>query len=69
MAATERVLISSPTLPSEPLLASKDGHAVPGLRISVRTTSSSFSDYPDWSLEEVEGAAHSRRLITDGACS
>ena len=39
---------------------------LPGLRISARLTTSSFSDYPEWSMDELQYRAW---LITDGTCS
>jgi hypothetical protein len=68
MAATERILISTP-----PLLDSKEGATPlapgPGLRISVRTTTASFTDYPDWNLEELSLAIRGSVVVTDGDCS
>ena len=68
MAATERILISTP-----PLLEPKEGLAAsnpsPGLRISVRTTTASFADYPDWNLDELAASARGGIVVTDGACS
>lgn len=40
----------------------------PGLRISIRSTTSSFSDYPEWNLEELS-SRRSDSVVTDGACS
>lgn len=40
----------------------------PGLRISIRSTTSSLSDYPEWRLEEIAHPGF-EKIITDGACS
>ena len=66
MAATERIMILKPG--SEPSREKRDLNDLIGLRVRVRTTTSSLSDYPDWNLDELR--LHDRdRLVTDGACS
>ena len=40
----------------------------PGLRITIRSTTSSMSDYPEWRLEELTKAKQDN-VVTDGACS
>ena len=35
---------------------------IPGLKVMVRTTSSSLSDYPEWNLDD-------HNVVSDGACS
>ena len=63
MAAINRI-----TLPHDSCNAADEDGTLPGLRISARLTTSSFSDYPEWSVEELH--AHYRdSLITDGTCS
>jgi|GEM_PF-6689787 len=41
---------------------------LPGLRIAIRATTSSLSDYPEWSLDELD-QQYRNALITDGTCS
>jgi hypothetical protein len=41
---------------------------LPGLRIGIRSTTSSLSDYPEWNVEELY-QQYRDNLITDGACS
>jgi hypothetical protein len=68
MAATERVtLIQSE--PDRSILLSREleGESA-GLRIMVRTTTASLSDYPEWSLDELRGYRRDA-VVTDGACS
>ena len=65
MAATERVLILAPGNDS---LRGRDSAELSGLRVRVRTTTSSLSDYPEWSLDELKQNDRDR-LVTDGACS
>lgn len=66
MAATERVTMNYPT-PDLPRSALESGsHA--GLRISIRTTTSSLSDYPEWNLEELR-SYRKDAVVTDGSCS
>lgn len=62
MATIERV-----TLPSLSHETDQTG-AAPGLRISVRTTTSHLSDYPEWRMEELTGNTNVN-VVTDGACS
>jgi hypothetical protein len=66
MAATERVLILKPKMESS--RERRDSMEVVGLRVRVRTTTASLSDYPEWNLDELR--PHERdRLVTDGSCS
>jgi hypothetical protein len=44
------------------------GTASPGLRISVRSTTSSLSDYPEWCLDGF-GKSPYESVVSDGACS
>lgn len=62
MALIERV-----TLPSTNLETETTG-SYPGLRISIRSTTSSMSDYPEWRLEEIIQPGKDN-VVTDGACS
>ena len=67
MAATERVTLiqtESERLRTLPL----QGGEMPGLRVMARTTTSSLSDYPEWSLDELRGYRRDA-VVTDGACS
>jgi hypothetical protein len=68
MAATERILIFKPKPESQkgPVPQREPLPAAIGLRVSVRTTTSSLPDYPEWNLDELRSPD---RLITDGACS
>ncbi len=66
MAATERVLILKPRIESS--REKRDSTEVVGLRVRVRTTTASLSDYPEWNLEELRPQDRDR-LVTDGACS
>jgi hypothetical protein len=68
MAATERILIFKPKTesPKGALPQREPLPAAIGLRVSVRTTTASLPDYPEWNLDELRGPD---RLITDGACS
>jgi hypothetical protein len=68
MAATERILIFKPKTESSKGSPkdSRDSVHPAGLKVSVRTTTSSLSDYPEWNLDELRNP---NRLITDGACS
>jgi hypothetical protein len=43
--------------------AEKDAF-LPGLRIKVRTTTSSRSDYPEWNMNMDD-----QNVVSDGACS
>jgi len=40
----------------------------PGLRISIRSTTSSMPDYHEWRLEEIN-RPNQENVVTDGACS
>jgi hypothetical protein len=67
MAATERVTLiqtESERLRALPL----HGGETAGLRIMARTTTSSLSDYPEWSLDELRSYRRDA-VVTDGACS
>jgi len=66
MAATERILILKPR--SETPRESRDSVDSVGLRVRVRTTTSSLSDYPEWNLDELRMSDRDK-LVTDGACS
>jgi hypothetical protein len=68
MAATERILIFKPKTESSKGSPKESREAVhpAGLKVNVRTTTSSLSDYPEWNLDELRNP---NRLITDGACS
>lgn len=72
MAATERILIFKPKTesskgsPKESPKESRESVHPAGLKVNVRTTTSSLSDYPEWNLDELRNP---NRLITDGACS
>ena len=39
-----------------------------GYSVNIRTTTSSFSDYPEWDLENLRNQA-SALTVTDGTCS
>jgi hypothetical protein len=43
-------------------------NGMPGLRIAVRATTSSLSDYPEWSLDQY-GLQPYESVVSDGACS
>ncbi len=65
MAATERVLILKPKMETS---REKQSMEVIGLRVRIRTTTASLSDYPEWNLDELR--LHDRdRVVTDGSCS
>ena len=64
MAAIERVTLHPGDAPVSH--HSEAEGLLPGLRISARITTSSFSDYPEWSMEELQ---YKNGLITDGTCS
>ncbi|MBU6153248.1 MAG: hypothetical protein KGP28_02995 [Bdellovibrionales bacterium] len=66
MAATERVLILRPK--PDASREKRDAFESFGLRIRVRTTTASLSDYPDWNLDELR-VQDRDRLVTDGSCS
>lgn len=68
MAATERILIFKPKIesPKGAPQESRDSVLPTGLKVSVRTTTASLSDYPEWNLDELRSP---NRVITDGACS
>jgi hypothetical protein len=66
MAATERILILKPK--TETSREVRDSFEPAGLRVRVRTTTSSLSDYPEWNLDELR-ASDRERLVTDGSCS
>ena len=62
MAIIERI-----TLPTTQFDNETTG-AYPGLRISIRSTTSSMSDYPEWRVEELK-LPNQDNIVTDGACS
>lgn len=66
MAIIERFTISSSTIGTFEEPASAD--VFPGLRISVRATTSSLTDYPEWRLEDL-GKNTYESVVSDGACS
>jgi len=66
MAATERVSLLP--MNREVLLKSDESHFMPGLRVMVRTTTSSLSDYPEWNMDHLSGTRKDG-IVTDGACS
>ncbi len=67
MAAIERITLESVPL-SQTLTAFHETiSAMPGLRINIRATTSSFSDYSDWNLDELRTGK--MPVITDGTCS
>lgn len=62
MALIERITL--PTTTTE-----NDAYGLnPGLRITIRTTTSSLSDYPEWRLEELS-KKNTDTVVTDGSCS
>ena len=64
MALIERITLPSSIFSSETDVVG----AFPGLRISIRSTTSSLSDYPEWRVEELR--THSlETVVTDGSCS
>ena len=64
MAQIERI-----TLQPAPIADSTESsNFIPGLRITVRTTTASLSDYPEWRLEDLRNKK-TANLVTDGACS
>ena len=66
MAATERFTLISNTQDSSQEV--NETSVRPGLRISIRTTTSSLSDYPEWNLDELR-FDRKDAIVTDGACS
>ena len=63
MAVIERISLTSVA----PLTLNEAGdhsYEAPGLRISIRSTSSSLSDYPEWRLDSTYES-----VVSDGACS
>ena len=66
MAIIERFTISSTTIGNIEEAASAD--VFPGLRISVRATTSSMKDYPEWRMEDLRKSAY-ESVVSDGACS
>ncbi len=62
MAMIERVEMQS----EQPLFRSASDSYSAGLRIDIRSTSSSLSDYAEW---DVESLKNQKDLITDGSCS
>lgn len=41
-------------------------HALPGLRISARLTTSSLSDYPQFDLNQIRDGKKTDAVVTDG---
>jgi hypothetical protein len=69
MAIIERVDLNAMNHDRAPSEAETlSGMGLPGLRIGVRLTTSSLSDYPEWNIEELR---HQKRnlVVTDGTCS
>lgn len=62
MAIIERITLPNPALDTE------STGTYPGLRISIRSTTSSLSDYPEWRLDELS-SPNQDNVVTDGACS
>jgi hypothetical protein len=62
MAIIERITLPSTNIENE------NTPSYPGLRISIRSTTSSMSDYPEWRLEELSKTKQDN-VVTDGACS
>lgn len=62
MAIIERVTLPTTHIENETV------GTYPGLRISIRSTTSSMSDYPEWRLEDA-AAKNLSNVVTDGACS
>ena len=65
MAATERVKMVK-SVPHSIMLDEVESF-MPGLRIGVRTTTASLSDYPEVLLEDL--VRKSFGVVSDGACS
>lgn len=63
MALIERITL--PSLSNE----AENINVFPGLRISIRSTTSSLSDYPEWRVEELRYSSEEKTVITDGSCS
>ena len=68
MAATERVTLIHSESDRKILLSREAAGESAGLRVMVRTTTSSLSDYPEWSLDELRGYRQNL-VVTDGSCS
>lgn len=66
MAIIERFTLQSSPLESSEKTTSDD--FFPGLRISIRATTSSQKDYPEWRLEELVKSGY-ETIVSDGACS
>ena len=66
MAATERFTLISPN--GNSTRENLEESDFPGLRVAARTTTSSLSDYPEWSMDELR-CQRRDAIITDGACS
>ncbi len=62
MALIERITLPLPEAVTE------SGSFLPGLRISIRATTASLPDYPQWNPEELAGTTE-ETLVRDGACS
>jgi hypothetical protein len=63
----QMALIERITLPASNFESDVVG-AFPGLRISIRSTTSSMSDYPEWRVEELR-TQNQETVVTDGSCS
>jgi hypothetical protein len=66
MALIERFTLKSPST-----VSFEEPHAsdvFPGLKISIRSTTSSMKDYPEWRLDELTKPAF-ESVVSDGACS
>ena len=67
MAATERVSLIPMSREIPKMNLDKD-HFMPGIRVMVRTTTASLSDYPEWNMDELLDHKKSG-VVTNGACS
>jgi hypothetical protein len=66
MAITERITLAPMT--RDLSVASEVVGKMPGLRVMIRTTTASLSDYPEFSVEDIH--AHRKdNFVTDGPCS
>jgi hypothetical protein len=63
MAVIERITLTSFPKPAS-LEVNDYPFEAPGLRIAIRTTSSSLTDYPEWRLDNGYES-----VVSDGACS
>ena len=58
----ERVTLAPPTPQDSEILP-----VTPGLRINIRSTTGSLSDYDIWNLDEL--TLNKKPVVTDGTCS